>query len=56
MGPRLDLHASTFDVDERAIGIGITVMVNSALLWHAPGELIARYASGLSSTSTTAVP
>jgi amidohydrolase len=34
-GPRLDLHASTFDVDERAIGIGVSVMVNSALLWQA---------------------
>lgn len=33
-GPRLDLHASNFDVDERAIGIGIKVMVNSALLWQ----------------------
>lgn len=34
-GPRLDLHASTFDVDERAIGVGVSVMVNSALLWQA---------------------
>lgn len=32
-GPRRDLHASTFDVDERAIGIGVNVMVNSALMW-----------------------
>ncbi|MCB9411682.1 MAG: amidohydrolase [Actinobacteria bacterium] len=35
VGPRLDLHASTFDVDERAIGVGVSVMVNSALLWQA---------------------
>ncbi|MFI0432475.1 MAG: amidohydrolase [Candidatus Nanopelagicales bacterium] len=33
-GPRLDLHASTFDVDERAIGVGVTVLVNTTLLWH----------------------
>lgn len=32
-GHHLDLHASTFDVDERAIGVGITLMVNSALIW-----------------------
>lgn len=32
-GPRLDLHASTFDIDERAIGIGVKVLVNSALFW-----------------------
>lgn len=30
-GPRLDLHASTFDVDERAIAIGIRVLVETAL-------------------------
>lgn len=29
--PRLDLHASTFDVDESAIGIGVTVMATTAL-------------------------
>ena len=29
--PRLDLHASTFDVDERAIGIGVRVLVTAAL-------------------------
>jgi amidohydrolase len=33
-GPRLDLHASTFDVDERVIGVGVSVLVNTALLWH----------------------
>ena len=32
---RLDLHASTFDVDERAIGIGVQILVNSALGWFA---------------------
>lgn len=31
--PRLDLHASTFDVDERAIGVGVQLLVNSALGW-----------------------
>lgn len=31
-GPRLDLHASTFDVDERAIAIGVEVLVRSAIL------------------------
>lgn len=30
-GPRLDLHASTFDVDERAIAIGVELLVRSAL-------------------------
>ncbi|MFN8035341.1 MAG: amidohydrolase [Acidimicrobiia bacterium] len=30
-GPKLDLHASTFDVDERAIGVGIRVLVGTAL-------------------------
>jgi len=29
--PRLDLHASTFDVDERAIGIGVRILVTAAL-------------------------
>ncbi len=29
--PRLDLHASTFDVDERAIGHGVRVLVSAAL-------------------------
>ena len=29
--PRLDLHASTFDVDERAIGAGVRVLVTTAL-------------------------
>ncbi len=29
--PRLDLHASTFDVDERAIGVGVRVLVSAAL-------------------------
>ncbi len=33
-GARLDLHASTFDVDERAIGYGVELLVNAALLWH----------------------
>ena len=28
---RLDLHASTFDVDERAIGSGVRVLVTTAL-------------------------
>lgn len=31
--PRLDLHRSTFDVDERAIGVGIRTMVATALSW-----------------------
>lgn len=30
-GVRLDLHSSTFDVDERAIDIGVQVLVNAAL-------------------------
>ena len=29
--PQLDLHASTFDVDERAIGYGVRVLVTTAL-------------------------
>jgi amidohydrolase len=29
--PRLDLHASTFDVDERAIGCGASVLAHAAL-------------------------
>jgi amidohydrolase len=28
---RLDLHASTFDVDERAIDVGVRVLVTTAL-------------------------
>lgn len=32
-GRRLDLHASTFDVDERAIGIGVRLLVATALSW-----------------------
>ena len=37
-GPRLDLHASTFDVDERAIAVGVRVLVTAALaaLDHTP--------------------
>jgi amidohydrolase len=30
-GPRRDLHASTFDVDERAIAVGVRVLVTAAL-------------------------
>ena len=30
--PRRDLHASTFDIDERAIGIGARLLANAALL------------------------
>lgn len=30
-GPRLDLHASTFDVDEDAIAVGVRVLVATAL-------------------------
>jgi amidohydrolase len=29
--PRLDLHASTFDVDERAIGVGVLALASAAL-------------------------
>ena len=29
----LDLHASTFDIDERAIGIGVQLMAATALSW-----------------------
>ena len=39
-GPMLDLHRGTFDVDERAIGVGTRLMVTTALtsLWEgAPG-------------------
>jgi amidohydrolase len=32
-GRRLDLHASTFDVDERAIGVGTRFLVATALTW-----------------------
>lgn len=31
--PRLDLHVSTFDVDERAIGVGIRTLVSTVLSW-----------------------
>ena len=31
--PRFDLHASTFDVDEAAIGVGVRVLVSTALAW-----------------------
>ena len=27
-GPQLDLHQPTFDLDERALGIGLSVMVS----------------------------
>ena len=27
-GPQLDLHQPTFDLDERALGIGVRLMVN----------------------------
>ena len=30
-GPRRDLHASTFDVDERAIAVGVRVLVGASL-------------------------
>ena len=30
-GPRLDLHAGTFDVDERAIGHGVRVLALTAV-------------------------
>jgi amidohydrolase len=30
-GPRLDLHASTFDVDEHAIAVGVRVLVHATL-------------------------
>jgi amidohydrolase len=37
--PRLDLHASTFDIDERAIGIGTRFLTQAALLaLHEPGD------------------
>ena len=32
-GPLLDLHASTFDVDERCIDVGVQVLVNTSMLW-----------------------
>ena len=31
-GPRLDLHASSFDIDERAIGIGARLLAEAALI------------------------
>ena len=34
-GPTLDLHASTFDVDERAIGLGLRAMVAVTRKWFA---------------------
>ncbi|MFZ2382125.1 MAG: amidohydrolase [Candidatus Nanopelagicales bacterium] len=33
IGPRLDLHAGSFDVDEAAIPAGIRVLVTTALMW-----------------------
>jgi amidohydrolase len=30
-GPPLDLHRGTFDVDERAIGVGVRLLVRTAL-------------------------
>jgi amidohydrolase len=30
-GPKVDLHAGSFDVDERAIGIGVRILVQAAL-------------------------
>ena len=30
-GPPLDLHRGTFDVDERAIGIGVRLLARTAL-------------------------
>lgn len=36
VGPRLDLHSSTFDVDERAIDIGVQVLVETVLDALAP--------------------
>lgn len=33
--PRLDLHASTFDVDERAITVGVRLLVATTLAWLA---------------------
>jgi amidohydrolase len=30
-GPPLDLHRGTFDVDERAIGVGVRLMARTAL-------------------------
>ena len=35
-GRRLDLHASTFDIDERAIGIGVRLLSTAALLALGP--------------------
>ena len=34
-GPTLDLHASTFDVDEQAIGLGLRAMVAVTRKWFA---------------------
>ena len=34
-GETLDLHASTFDVDERAIGVGLRAMVAVTHAWFA---------------------
>jgi len=28
-GPQLDLHQPTFDLDERALAVGVRVMVNA---------------------------
>jgi metal-dependent amidase/aminoacylase/carboxypeptidase family protein len=30
-GPKVDLHAGSFDVDERAIGVGVRILVQTAL-------------------------
>ncbi len=36
-GPRLDLHASTFDIDERAIAIGVEFLTRAVLDYRDDG-------------------
>ena len=42
-GDPLDLHRGTFDVDERAIGVGVRLMARAALVDGMPAELIGLY-------------
>jgi amidohydrolase len=39
-GPRLDLHASTFDVDERSIAVGAGLLAEVALAWLDGGPAV----------------
>jgi hypothetical protein len=53
-GPPLDLHRGTFDVDERAIGIGVRMMARTAL--HALEADAAAPATGSATPARTRRP